>query len=75
MQVDGDLDGFVPRALGRHRDDFSPEKFEPLVRIEDAGLDHPLQVGDGEGAAVEAFGGTGEGNGHAGKVTRRECFC
>ncbi len=42
----------MARPLGGHRDEFSSDQFDALVRIENAGLHHPLHVGDGEGTVA-----------------------
>lgn len=43
-----DLQHLVPASLRRHRNQLSPDQFDALVLVEDAGLDHRLDVGHGE---------------------------
>ncbi|HTO63275.1 MAG TPA: hypothetical protein VMM15_18690 [Bradyrhizobium sp.] len=57
-------------ALGRHHHDFPLDELEFLILVDDANLDHPTDVPDGERSAGEAFSGCGHGNVHGSALLR-----
>ena len=66
------LHDLVVISLGRHRHHLPADQLDPLVLVEDAGRDHLLQFGHGEGPAPgQALGrsrGLGEGLVHSPRI-------
>lgn len=61
----------MAHALGRHGHDLPADEFEPLIRVDQTDLDHPLDITDRKRPSGQALGGLCDMRGHRARLAQR----